>query len=66
MHDYSEFREGPGDNLLAQIATTALEQKEAEAGQDMNALKVQWGANYASNMEQGRRAARTTVDRSNW
>lgn len=31
MHDYSEFREGPGDNLLAQIATTALEQKEAEA-----------------------------------
>lgn len=31
MHDYSEFREGPGDNLLAQIAATALEQKEAEA-----------------------------------
>lgn len=31
MHDYSAFKEGPGDNLLAQIAVTALEQKEAEA-----------------------------------
>lgn len=31
MHDYSEFKDGPGDNLLAQIAVTALEQKEAEA-----------------------------------
>jgi hypothetical protein len=31
MPDYSEFREGPGDNLLAQISSTALEQKEAEA-----------------------------------
>ena len=29
--DYSEFKEGPGDNLLAQISLTALEQKEAEA-----------------------------------
>lgn len=31
MHDYSDFKEGPGDNLLAQISVTALEQKEAEA-----------------------------------
>lgn len=29
--DYSEFKDGPGDNLLAQISATALEQKEAEA-----------------------------------
>jgi hypothetical protein len=31
LHDYSEFKGGPGDNLLAQISMTALEQKEAEA-----------------------------------
>lgn len=31
MPDYSEFREGPGDNLLAQISETALQQKAAEA-----------------------------------
>ena len=31
MHDYSDFKAGPGDNLLAQIAATALDQKEAEA-----------------------------------
>ena len=31
-HDYSEFKDtGPGDNLLAQISVTALEQQKAEA-----------------------------------
>lgn len=29
--DYSEFRPGPGDNVLAQISAVALEQKQAEA-----------------------------------
>lgn len=31
MHDYSEFRDPIGDNLMAQINETALEQKRAEA-----------------------------------
>lgn len=45
MHDYSEFKEGPGDNLLAQIAATALEQKEAEAEVERceDALKLAQG-----------------------
>ena len=31
-HDYSEFKDdAPGDNLLAQISVTALEQQQAEA-----------------------------------
>lgn len=29
--DYSAYKQGPGDNLLAQISGLALEQKEAEA-----------------------------------
>lgn len=29
--DYSDFKDGPGDNLLAQIGATAQEQKRAEA-----------------------------------
>lgn len=31
MHDYSEFKDGPGDNVLARISGLALDQKEAEA-----------------------------------
>ena len=32
MHDYNEFKPlAPGDNLLAQISATALDQKQAEA-----------------------------------
>lgn len=31
MHDYSEFKDGPGDNILAQIASKAKEQVAAEA-----------------------------------
>lgn len=30
-YDYTQYKAGPGDNLLAQISATALEQKEAEA-----------------------------------
>lgn len=31
MHDYSDFKDGPGDNVLARISGLALDQKEAEA-----------------------------------
>lgn len=31
MHDYSDFKDGPGDNLLARISGLALDQKQAEA-----------------------------------
>lgn len=31
MHDYREFKDGPGDNILAQISAVAQEQLEAEA-----------------------------------
>ena len=30
QHDYSDFKKGPGDNLLKQISATAAEQKAAE------------------------------------
>ena len=30
MHDYSNYSDGPGDNLLAQIAATAVDQQKAE------------------------------------
>lgn len=31
VHDYSDFKDGPGDNLLARLSGLALDQKEAEA-----------------------------------
>lgn len=30
-YDYSEFKDGPGDNVLAQLSAMAMEQKQAEA-----------------------------------
>lgn len=31
VHDYSDFKDGPGDNLLARLSGLALDQKQAEA-----------------------------------